>query len=197
MEEKFNSNEIVSDDNNVTCYINGVEYIYGTPEYEMAFAAFEGEVADLMASEEAWFKSNDPLTPVQVLSNLLKAMISETPAVIESLPDEQIGRMQPYFPSWETGRDYAVGDLVTYGDGNGTVYRCLQEHASQDTWTPTDAPSLWAKVLTSATDILPWEQPSSTNPYMSGDKVLWDGKTWVSDIDNNVWMPGVYGWSEI
>ena len=22
------------------------------------------------------------------------------------------------------------------------------------------------------------------------------GKTWVSDIDNNVWEPGVYGWTE-
>ena len=41
-----------------------------------------------------------------------------------------------------------------------------------------------------------WEQPDSTNPYMKGDKVTHGGKTWVSDIDNNVWEPGVYGWSE-
>lgn len=193
MEEDIN---IPDEDEKAIHCINGVEYVIGTPEYEMALATFEGEMADIMASEEAWFKSNDPLTPVQVLSSLLKAMVSETPAVIKSLPDDQIGRMQPYFPSWETGKDYAVGDLVTYGDGNGTVYRCLQAHASQDTWVPTDAPSLWAKVLTSATDVLPWEQPSSTNPYMKGDKVLWDGKTWISDVDNNVWMPGAYGWSE-
>jgi hypothetical protein len=32
---------------------------------------------------------------------------------------------------------------------------------------------------------------------MKGDKVLWDGKVWVSAIDNNVWMPGVYGWTEV
>ena len=24
-----------------------------------------------------------------------------------------------------------------------------------------------------------------------------DSKTWVSDVDNNVWEPGVYGWVEI
>ena len=41
-----------------------------------------------------------------------------------------------------------------------------------------------------------WEQPDSTNPYMAGDKVTHNGKTWVSDIDNNVWEPGVYGWTE-
>ena len=38
-----------------------------------------------------------------------------------------------------------------------------------------------------------WEQPESTNPYMKGDKVKHNDKTWVSDIDNNVWEPGVYG----
>ncbi len=24
-----------------------------------------------------------------------------------------------------------------------------------------------------------------------------NGQTWVSDVDNNVWEPGVYGWSVI
>ena len=42
-----------------------------------------------------------------------------------------------------------------------------------------------------------WEQPDSTNPYSAGDKVMHNGKTWVSDIDNNVWEPGVYGWTEL
>lgn len=32
---------------------------------------------------------------------------------------------------------------------------------------------------------------------MKDDKVIHNGKTWVSDIDNNVWEPGVYGWNEI
>ena len=30
--------------------------------------------------------------------------------------------------------------------------------------------------------------------YNIGDKVTHNGKTWVSDVDNNVWEPGVYGW---
>ena len=177
-------------------YINGVAYEDG-PEYEIALANFEGEMADANASEEAWFASNEPLTPEKALAGLVASMMTEIPEVIESIPDETLGRMQPYFPQWEIDKTYTVKDLVTYGDGNGFVYRCLQEHTSQDAWTPVDSPSLWAKVLTSADEILPWEQPSSTNPYMKGDKVLWDGKTWVSDIDNNVWMPGVYGWSEV
>ena len=23
------------------------------------------------------------------------------------------------------------------------------------------------------------------------------GKTWVSDVDGNIWEPGVYGWTEV
>ena len=30
----------------------------------------------------------------------------------------------------------------------------------------------------------------------AGDKVTHNGKTWVSNIDGNVWEPGVYGWNE-
>ena len=77
----------------------------------------------------------------------------------------------------------------------GTLYKCLTAHTSQPAWTPPDAPSLWAKVVTSETgEPLPWQQPDNTNPYMKGDKVTHGGKTWVSAIDNNVWEPGVYGW---
>ena len=81
---------------------------------------------------------------------------------------------------------------------NGELYRCLSAHDSQDTWEPENAPSLFAKILPgqSGTDIGEWVQPDSTNPYMKGDRVTHNGKTWESDIDNNVWEPGVYGWSE-
>ena len=44
----------------------------------------------------------------------------------------------------------------------------------QEGWTPTSAPSLFAKMLTSEGEILEWEQPSSTNPYMKGDKVKYN-----------------------
>lgn len=40
-------------------------------------------------------------------------------------------------------------------------------------------------------------EEDSTNPYMTGDKVTHNGKTWVSIVDNNVWEPSVYGWEEI
>ena len=99
------------------------------------------------------------------------------------------------YPDWRGDKEYKVGDRVLYG---GTLYKCLQDHTAQDGWTPTDAPSLWAEVLIPDPEVIPeWVQPESTNPYMKGDKVKHNGKTWISDVDGNIWEPGVYGWTEV
>jgi hypothetical protein len=74
----------------------------------------------------------------------------------------------------------------------------LTSHLSQADWTPDTAPSLFAKVLIPDVNEIPmWEQPDSTNPYMTGDKVRHNDKTWISNYDNNVWEPGIYGWEEV
>ena len=85
---------------------------------------------------------------------------------------------------------------------NGVLYKCLQDHVSQESWSPEDAPSLWAKVLIPDPETIPeWEQPGSTNGYSKGDKTTHNGKTWESLVDNNVWEPGVTGtetvWKEV
>ena len=81
---------------------------------------------------------------------------------------------------------------------DGVLYRVLQDHISQENWTPTAAPSLFAKVLIPDPDVIPeWEQPDSTNPYQVGDKVTHNGKIWENVTANNVWEPGVYGWVEV
>ena len=85
---------------------------------------------------------------------------------------------------------------------DGILYTVLQAHTSQPDWKPAAAPSLFAKVLIPDPSVVPeWEQPDSTNPYMKGDKVKHNGKTWVSLIDNNVWEPGAVGtaalWQEV
>ena len=99
------------------------------------------------------------------------------------------------YPSWKNNTEYKADDRVRYED---VLYKVLQDHTSQSAWTPPAAPSLFAKVLIPDPTVIPeWEQPDSTNPYMKGDKVSYNGKTWVSDVDNNVWAPGVYGWSEV
>ena len=124
-----------------------------------------------------------------------KAFISALVTLREKATDEQALAATALYPVWRSGIDYSVGIRVLY---NGTLYKVLTAHTSQDDWTPDAAPSLFAKVLIPDETVIPeWEQPDSTNPYSAGDKVMHNGKTWVSDIDNNVWEPGIYGWTEL
>ena len=110
-----------------------------------------------------------------------------------TLEDDQALDSIELFPLWKKDITYTLGTRVRYND---ILYKCLQDHTSQENWTPAAAPSLWTKVLIPDPEVIPeWEQPGSTNPYMTGDKVIHNNQTWVSDIDNNVWEPGVYGWS--
>lgn len=112
----------------------------------------------------------------------------------ESASDADALNAIAIYPAWREEVTYTTGQRVRH---DGTLYKVLQDHTSQADWTPEAAPSLFAKVLIPEPETIPeWEQPDSTNPYMQGDKVIHNGKTWVSDIDNNVWEPGVYGWSE-
>lgn len=114
-----------------------------------------------------------------------------------SLSDEDALEASNLFPNWENARAYAKDDRVRY---EGILYKCLQAHTSQAGWTPIAAPSLWAKVLIPDTNVIPeWEQPDSTNPYMKGDKVMFEGQTYESTIDNNIWSPSAFpqGWNLI
>lgn len=116
---------------------------------------------------------------------------------LRSISDGAALKVPELFPHWSgNSKEYVKDDKVLY---DGVLYKVLQNHTSQEGWTPTSAPSLFAKVLTSEGGILDWEQPDSTNPYMKGDKVKFNGKIYESVIDNNVWSPEAYpqGWKEV
>lgn len=116
---------------------------------------------------------------------------------MQSVDDSTALETVSLFPKWESGKQYAPKTRVRY---NGVLYSVLIEHTSQDDWTPDNATSLFAKVLIPDANVIPdWEQPDSTNPYMVGDKVNYNGVIYESIIDNNVWSPESYpaGWKEV
>lgn len=161
-------------------YING-EIVDMSPE----------EIAEREAAQAAFeaAERHRPLTAEEVTALLIKQQINTLDVDYNTAM-----RMREFYPEWASGVSYTTGYKV---QRSGKLWRCLQAHMSQDGWEPESAPSLWAKVLIPDETVIPeWEQPDSTNPYMQGDKVTHSGKTWVSDVDNNVWEPGVYGWTE-
>ncbi|NCE99670.1 carbohydrate-binding protein [Emergencia sp. 1XD21-10] len=134
-----------------------------------------------------------------MLTNKQKELIGVLKGSLPTAPDEVALQHADWYPVWRPEICVKVGDRLTY---DGALYRCLQEHDTQETWTPVDAPNLWAKVLIPNPDIIPaWEQPDSTNAYVAGDKVIHNGKTWESLVDGNVWEPGAVGteslWAEV
>lgn len=115
-----------------------------------------------------------------------------TDVAISYLDDDEAESVTVLFEEWHTDTDYAVGDRRQY---DGLLYRCVQAHHSQADWTPPAVPALWVRTWT---DEYPkWVQPTGAHDaYAKGDKCSHNGKHWISDIDANVYEPGVYGWSE-
>ena len=99
--------------------------------------------------------------------------------------------IQEFYDIWTVGVSYEVGRYLQY---KGVLYKVLQPHTSQETWTPDVASSVYAKVLIDPTgETIPeWEQPDSTNAYMTGDKVRFEGVVYESTMDNNIWSPTAY-----
>jgi hypothetical protein len=115
------------------------------------------------------------------------------------LPDE-VAFEQPtgYYDEWSgDGVAYELNDIRKHGEAN-QLYRCIMAHTSQADWTPDTAVSLWVRIADPAEEWPEWIQPlGAHDAYPMGAKVFHSDKKWTSDIDNNVYEPGVYGWTEV
>ena len=113
---------------------------------------------------------------------------------VVSLDDADAEVVVSFFPAWMPGTSYQVNDRVKY---NGLLYRCVQAHTSQPDWTPDAAVSLWSRTADPAEEWPEWIQPTGGHDaYAMGDKVSHKDKHWISNINANVYEPGVYGWNE-
>lgn len=121
----------------------------------------------------------------------------------QTLSDDEAAQVPALYDEWVNGESYEVGDRVRC---LGVLYRCLQSHVAQDDWTPTAAPSLWARVLPGQAGNEPeegyaeWVRPESTEGYATGDKVTWNGHLWESIVDSNVDEPGTdngFRWEDL
>lgn len=111
--------------------------------------------------------------------------------------DETALDIKDLYDDWCEEKKYKAGKYLNH---KGVLYKVLTDHTSQSDWSPDKSPSLFANVLTSL-DGTPkeWIQPDSTNPYMTGDKVIFEGVIYESVIDNNIWSPSAYpqGWKVV
>lgn len=110
----------------------------------------------------------------------------------ETATDETALTGTELYPYWKVGEAVAVGERKQH---NGILYKCIQAHTTQDDWQPDVTPTLWTMV--SLEEWPEWIQPAGTHDaYSTGDKVTHNCTKYISEVDANIWEPGVYGWSE-
>lgn len=128
------------------------------------------------------------------VTNIAFVKLAETGVIDEVTAGEHLSVFSP----WEPDVDYILGNLRVYpAEGDRKLYKCIQAHRSQADWTPDKAVSLWSTASDPAIEWPEWSQPiGAQDAYMAGDKVSHNDKHWISDVDNNVWEPGIYGWTE-
>jgi hypothetical protein len=104
------------------------------------------------------------------------------------------------FPKYQVGKVYKVKEVFSYGEngvGDPQLYQVLQAHTSAAEWKPDESASLYKKVCVAENGYPEWVQPlGASDAYAAGDVVSHKGELWTSDVDANVWEPGVYGWEE-
>lgn len=118
-----------------------------------------------------------------------------------NLTESQSMEIADLYEPWGAGKAYKTGKIVKYGmnaDGETQLYTVLQDHTSQENWTPDTANSLYKKVGFTDSGVPVWTQPlGASDAYNAGDKVSHNGQEWTSTVDGNVWEPGVYGWEAL
>lgn len=115
---------------------------------------------------------------------------------VDEIPEDELKEMIDLYPSYETDKNYAVGDVFKY---DGRLYKVIQAHTSQEGWRPDATPALYLNLVPSS--VIPlWVRPTGGHDaYNIGDKVIFEGKVYESLIDANVWSPTEYpaGWREL
>ena len=114
----------------------------------------------------------------------------------DAISIEDMKELVALYPDFVIGKAYAVGDLVEY---NNELYEVIQAHTSQADWTPDIVPALF-KSKTVVAVIPEFVQPTGGHDaYNIGDKVIFEGQTYESLINANVYSPTAYpqGWQII
>ena len=139
---------------------------------------------ELTAQKEELQKSRD-------VSEIVFVTMAEAGTIDETTATEHMD----VFEQWVYPKAYSVNKIVQDG---GKLYQCIQAHTSEEGWTPETTPALWKQIGDPTVEYPEWIAPlGAHDAYAQGAKVSHNGKKWTSDIANNVWEPGVYGWTEV
>lgn len=118
-----------------------------------------------------------------------------------TLDDDAVMEIPAVFDPWIPNKFYKAGVILTYGVngvGDPQLYKVVQDHTSQNDWTPDVSASLFTPIGLDESGYPVWAQPTgSHDAYNTGDIVNYNGTLYKSLIDGNVYSPEAYpaGWA--
>ena len=166
--------------------------VEGEAEYKQKIASCNSELKTLKSSlalVQSEYKNN---------ANSMEALTAKGEALsaMQTAQAKKVAELEKALENCQKAQTaYKAGAIRLHA---GRLYRCVQAHTSQENWTPDAAASLWAEIADPSEEWPKWAQPiGAHDAYSAGAKVSHSEKKWTSDLDNNVWEPGVYGWTEV
>lgn len=120
-----------------------------------------------MAAREAAEAKHRPIGESEVLTMLITAQINTL-----SVDDATAVRMVSFYPEWAKDTAYTIGYKVQY---LGKLYKVIQAHTSQETWTPDITASLYTRI-----DEVHDGTKYDPIPY-EGNMTLYNGKYYCQD----------------
>lgn len=208
---------IIENENETTARVNALNQLLEHTRNQV-IKAYEGqlplaEYKALKARRQAWLNelaelngdtgvSETALAPDVLLATIDGLGVASIMFVLEAqsessrLDNVTIAEHADLFPTWTAEWRGNAGSIVR---DDGLLYRSIHDvtNAGQNT-KPSQTPAMWTEIGDPAEEWPDWRRPiGAHDAYALGDKVSHDGKRWTSDLDNNVWAPGEYGWTEV
>lgn len=154
----------------------------------------DGKLIEISEKEKDEYKSLvEKASQTRVLNQMMAE--SQTTAFLVNLPDEEAIKIPLVLPAWDSNsKEYKKDDRCQY---NGKLYKVLQAHTSQESWTPDTASSLYVEISDPSVEYPDFKQPTGAHDaYNTGDKVTFNGKHYICKMDACTWSPSDYpaGW---
>lgn len=110
------------------------------------------------------------------------------------LDDVTVSEHPNLFIAWSEHWTGRAGTIVRDGGG---LYRSIHDVGPGQNTKPSETPSMWTRIADPSDEWPEWMQPiGAHDAYSKEAQVSHGGKHWVSDVDANVWEPGIYGWTK-
>lgn len=138
-------------------------------------------------------KNDRLIEQTKALRRRIDAVIAATQKLVrvDDLSPEDLHDLVDLYEHYEIGRHYVKDEVFQY---EGKLYKVLKGLVSQEQYMPNETPSEYLPMQPDG--VIPeWRQPTGQHDaYMLGEKVIYNSQVYISTENNNVWVPGVFGW---